>query len=348
MVPESRTEDPALIQHAAMEHVERLLHTVPQEFQFFQIVRLLERLQPEREPVGGFVSPGKEIARFVANPSPSFPPSQVHGIAWPEGGSPRVMVNFLGLNGPSGLLPLYYTELAVERLRAKDSTMRSFFDLFNHRMVSLFYQAWEKYRFPIAYERGERDRFSHHLLDLIGLGTKGLQNRQEVADDSLLFYSGLLSLQPRSATALRQLLSDYFDVPVEVEQFIGNWHLLDEDTQCRFDAGDSYSEQLGSGAIVGDEVWDQQSGIRVRLGPLSLRQYLDFLPSGTAYRPLRSLTRFFAGGELDFELQLVLKQDEAPPCELGQGGAAAPQLGWTSWAASRPLDRNPDDTILRV
>ena len=41
-------------------------------------------------------------------------------------------------------------------------------------MISLFYQAWEKYRFTIAYEHGERDRFSHHLLDLIGLGTKGL------------------------------------------------------------------------------------------------------------------------------------------------------------------------------
>ena len=32
-----------------------------------------------------------------------------------------------------------------------------------------FYQAWERYRFAIAYERGERDRFSHHLMDLIGI-----------------------------------------------------------------------------------------------------------------------------------------------------------------------------------
>ena len=70
-------------------------------------------------------------------------------------------------------------------------------------MISLFYQAWEKYRFTIAYERGERDRFSHHLLDLIGLGTAGLQTRQAVPDDSLLFYSGLFALHARSATALR-------------------------------------------------------------------------------------------------------------------------------------------------
>src|SRR5204863_7315346 len=111
---------------------------------------------------------------------------------------------------------------------SKDHTLASFLDIFNHRMVSLFYQAWEKYRFTIAYERGERDRFSHHLLDLIGLGTPGLHERQAVPDDSLLFYSGLLSLHPRSATALRQILIDYFAVPVQIEQFVGCWQGLDE------------------------------------------------------------------------------------------------------------------------
>ena len=80
----------------------------------------------------------------------------------------------MGLFGPLGTLPLYYSEMIRERLRAKDTTMVAFFNIFNHRMISLFYQAWEKYRFTIAYERGERDRFSHHLLDLIGLGTAGL------------------------------------------------------------------------------------------------------------------------------------------------------------------------------
>ena len=78
-----------------------------------------------------------------------------------------------------------------------------------------------------------------------------------------------------------------------------------------------------------------------------MKQYLDFLPDGTAYAPLKSLTRFFSGGEIDFEIQLVLKREETPPCELGQTGETAAQLGWTSWAASKPLERDPDDAILR-
>ncbi len=99
-------------------------------------------------------------------------------------------VNFMGLHGPQGVLPRAYCELVNERIRARDTTLRDFFDLFNHRIVSLFYQAWEKFHFEIPYERGELDRFSHHVLALLGLDTPGLQNRQDVADDSLLFYGG--------------------------------------------------------------------------------------------------------------------------------------------------------------
>ncbi len=108
------------------------------------------------------------------------------------------------------------------------------------------------------------------------------------------------------------------------------------------------SQQLGFGAVVGDEIWDPQSRIRVVLGPLPLRRYLDFLPSGTAYRPLCNLVRFFAGDEFDFEAQLLLQREQVPGCELGGEGEKAPQLGWLSWSKTRELEYNPCDTILQL
>src|SRR5262245_57890179 len=194
-------------------------------------------------------------------------------------------VNFMGLTVPLGLLPHAYTELVMDRIRQKDPALRDFLDLFNHRMISLFYQAWEKYRFTVAYERGERDRFSHHLLDLIGLGTPGLQNRLAVADDSLLFYSGLFAMHSRSAASLRNIIEDYFDVPAKAEQVTGAWRPLSVSDQCEFHSGAAVSERLGIGAVVGDEIWDQQSSARIRLGPLTLGQYVDFLPEGSAWAP---------------------------------------------------------------
>jgi type VI secretion system protein ImpH len=332
--------------------IEAALRTEPWSFKFFQAVRLLQRIQPDRSPVGRFVHPSKESVRFAVNTSTAFPASQIQAIDWSANRAPVMVVNFMGLTGPSGILPLYYSELLAERVRSKDRTLLSFLNLFNHRMISLFYQAWEKYRFTIAYETGDRDRFSHHLMDLIGLGTPVLQKRQSVADDSLLFYSGLLGLHTRSAAALKQIVTDYFAVPVEVQQFVGAWYPLALDNQCCFEEGDTYSEQLGVGAVVGDEIWNQQAGIRLRLGPLSLRQYVDFLPEGSAFEPLRAITRFFSGDEVDFEIQLVLKRDEVPACELddkrGLRDHVSPQLGWSTWAKTVPMNRDPGDTILRI
>jgi type VI secretion system protein ImpH len=311
-------------------------------------------MQPDRAPIGRFAHPAREVARFGANSVTAFPASQIQEIRWEHGGTPFVVVNFMGLTGPSGVLPLYYSELIRERLRAKDTTMLAFFDLFNHRFVSLFYQAWEKYRFTVAYERGERDRFSHHLLDLIGLGTPGLQNRQAIADDSLLFYSGLFAMHTRSAASLRNILEDYFEVPVEVEQFTGAWRALSVSDQCEFQLGSTVSEQLGVGAVVGDEIWDQQSSARIRLGPLTLQQYVDFLPEGSAWSPLRAITRFFSGDEIDFEIQLVLERDHVPACGLDTfagprpSASEAPLLGWTTWVKTAPVRRDPDDTTLRI
>ncbi len=324
------------------------LRAEPFCFEFFQAVRLLERLFPNRKAVGEFARPADEVVRFHAHPSLSFPASEVQSLAESDGGQPAMTVNFMGLIGPGGMLPLHYTELMVARAAARDHTLQDFFDLFQHRMVSLFYQAWLKYRFQFRLEQGEFDAFSHYLLDLVGLGTRGLQDRQKLDDDSLLYYAGLLSQQPRSATALRLLLSDYFEVPVEIEQFVGAWYRLEVNAQCCFEQGPAESRQLGVGAVVGDEIWEPQARVRIVLGPLTLSRYLDFLPTGTAYSRLRAITRLFSGDEIDFEVQLVLNRRDTPHCALGAEGDVAPLLGFLSWAKSKPIGRDPADTILQL
>ena len=241
--------------------IAKVLDREPYRFEFFQAVRLLELMYADREVVGRFTNPRDEVVRFGAASSIAFPASEIQSLDRSET-PPLMRVNFMGLTGPQGVLPLDYSALVSERLRARDTAMRDFFDLFNHRMISLFYQAWEKYRFSIPYERGERDRFSHHVLALLGLATPGLQDRQDAPDDALLFYSGLLAAHARSATGLRQLLSDYFGVEVEIEQFVGAWYPMEREAQCCLGEGPSESGQLGVGAVVGDEIYDRQSRVR--------------------------------------------------------------------------------------
>lgn len=348
MATASRTENPDL---KAGEHTDRWpiaedLTREPYRFEFFQAVRLLELMCADCEVVGRFTNPENEAVRFGAASAIAFPASQIQSLDR-ESAPPMMRVNFMGLTGPLGVLPLDYSALILDRIRARDTAMRDFYDLFNHRMISLFYQAWEKYRFAIPYERGERNRFSQHVLALLGLGTPGLQDRQDVPDDALLFYSGLLSMHARSAAGLQQLLADYFGVKVEIVQFVGAWYPVERDAQCCLGEGCGDSERLGVGAVVGDEVYDQQSRVRIRFGPLTLAQYNDFLPGGEGHRQVRSLVRYYAAGEYDVELQLILRREEAPPCELSAAGSG-PQLGWTTWVKSAELDRDPGETILEL
>jgi type VI secretion system protein ImpH len=133
---------------------------------------------------------------------------------------------------------------------------------------------------------------------------------------------------------------------VEVEQFVGAWYPLERATQCELDE-DGPSTQLGLGAVAGDELWDLQSRVRVRLGPLTRAQYDRFLPGGSAHEQLRALTRFFGNDQLDFEIQLVLARDEVPPCTLGGDDAGLP-LGWCTWIKTVPFGRDADETTFTL
>jgi type VI secretion system protein ImpH len=342
MGPESRQPDTAL----ERQPLPAPLSARPWDYSFFQAVRLVQRASGVRETVGSFTHPSREPLRLATHASLAFPAAEIQSLEESPGQAPKMTVNFFGLDGPFGVLPTRYVELILERLKVKDATLRDFLDIFNHRMISLLYRAWEKYRFPVAYERGGNDPFTGYMLALIGLGTRGLADRQAVPDQALICYEGLLTQSPRSALAFRSVLRHYFGVPVEVQPFAGAWRPLGPGSRTRLKGGFSKSESLGVGMVLGDEVWDQQSVVRVRLGPMGIAQFRQFLPKGGAHESLKSLSRFFCGEDLDVEVQLILKREEAP--RFGLDTANPPRLGWLGWIFTHPLDRDPDDTVFRL
>lgn len=321
----------------------------PPAFEFFQAMRLLRILHPDRRPVGGFGDPKHEVVRLLANPRISFPASEIQAFKEGDDGPHEMTVNFMGLTGPQGVLPLYYSTLVQQRVAARDHALKSFLDLFHHRMISLFYRAWEKSHLVAGYEKDRRDKLTRLLLDLVGVGGESVQDRLGIPGESLLFYAGVLGPAQRSAAALRQLVEDYFGVPTEVEQFVGGWHPISESERTGLgDDAVGPAAQLGVGAVVGDELWDPQSRVRIRLGPLSRARYDSFLPTGRAYGDLQALTRFFGDDQLDFEVQLVLAKEDVPPLELGAETESAAALGWGTWIRTVDPERDADETILRL
>lgn len=336
-----RRSNPSLKQHLAQE---------PYCFDFFQAVRLLERSFPSRLGVGRDASPKDEVVHFHNHISLAFPPSQINKLVFeaekPTLETPSQMsVAFMGMAGVTGVLPTPYTELLIERRRYKDQTLADFLDIFNHRLISLFYRAWEKYRFPLVYERGSEDYFTSYLFDTIGMGTKGLQQKLSFPDKALLLYGGLIGQKPHSASALAAILSDFFHIPAKIEAFTGQWLKLDPESLTQLGKENS---TLGQSTLVGKRVWDQQSKFRVLFGPLDFQTFKEFLPVGSAYQPTVDLTRLLVGQELDFDEQLVLKSTEVPACKLTNNQQQGMLLGWTTWLKTKDFTYDDGQVVLRT
>ncbi len=343
MAPEGRSETAPIRSDDLAEEVRK---DAP-SFGFFQAVRLLHRQNQGREGVGGFTLPAEEPVRFSANPSLAFPPGEIHELETESGSQPRMTVNFMGLVGNSGVLPHHYSRRVLAEGKKGRGPLRDFLDIFHHRLVSLFYKAWEKARFFVPFERGQPDPVTARLLDLVGLRNQALRNRLGIPDEDLLFYAGLIGLRQRNATSLERIIEDYLQVSVEIQQFIGSWYPLSEESQCRLDDEvDELTPGLGEHTVVGDEIWDPQARVRLRVGPLSREKYEDFLPGGSAHKKLKALTTFFSDGQFDFEAQLVLKKEDVPSVVLGGEDDLTTPLGYSTWIRTRPFSRDADETTL--
>jgi type VI secretion system protein ImpH len=260
--------------------------------------------------------------------------------------------SFMGLLGINGALPMYYTEqLARRELYHRDTAARAFLDIFQHRALTLFYEAWRKHRLPLQFEQDRRRHFLPMVLAVAGLGQNALRDRLSpreggVADDALAFYAGALQKRPVSAATISRLISQYFRVPVKLDQFVGRWFSLPPSHQTSLGMGNA---ALGRSALMGERVWQRDLRMRLTLGPMKRERFVRFLPGGTGERALRQLLTLMTGVTLEYEVRLCLAAQEvrpvqlSPPAEdhtgagLGTAGAEGEgaRLGWDTFLITR-------------
>jgi type VI secretion system protein ImpH len=319
------------------------LEREPWRFGFMQTLRRLECLHADQPRVAESARPTDEPIRLGQEPSMIFAPAELAALRRSAGGRlPRLLVHFMGLLGPNGPLPLHLTDYARDRERnAGDQTFARFLDLFNHRMLGLFYRAWAQAQPAVSFDRPARHRFGAYLGSLQGIGMPGYAQRDAMPDLLKLHFTGDLSCPTRHPEGLGAILADFLKLPVRIEEFVGHWLQLPND--CVWRLGESpESGSLGQTTTLGGRVWDHQSKFRIRIGPLHLADYLRLLPDGRSLQAVKAIVRNYIGDQLEWDLNPVLAQPEVPATRLGTAG----RLGWTTWLMSGPLDRDGDDLKL--
>ena len=348
--------------------VERLLDE-PYRFEFFQAVRLLE-IAFARGEADGSRPRGDVIARHVSfrnSLSLSFPPSEIQAAmsfdhdntalkskpartqALANGGLSRVEITpaFFGLLGVQGALPLAYTEQIAGREQVhKDYAAREFFDMFSNRATALFYAAWKKYRLPLHYEIDRDQRYLPLLLSLAGVSHA--ETRAELQggagalfDEAVAGYALAARHRPVSAAYLQRTLSDYFGVPIRVEQFIGRWYDVPRE---QLSVLGGVNATLGATALAGQRVWQRDMRARLVVGPLSKKDYEAFLPGAGNALALERMLTLLAGVTLEYEVSLVLRREEVGPSSLGLGA----RLGWDAFLCTKQAPRDRADACYEL
>jgi type VI secretion system protein ImpH len=309
------------------------------QMDFFQVLRLIENAHPELPRIGTSLRPRDDAVRLGQDPSLSFHPTALgQYLRTGAEGRARLAVNFFGLLGANGPLPTHLTEYVRDRLRhGGDPTLLAFLDVFHHRMLSLFYRARASAEPAISLDRPDGDRFSNFVGSLFGIGAPGLRERDAIGDFAKLHFAGLLASRARPASGLATILREYFRLPLRIEQFAGHWMALPEEVRSRIGRVED-GNRLGGSLVLGRKVWDCQNKFRIVIGPVNYADYRRFMPGGDSLQRLLAWVRTYCGLALDWEVRLILKKEERPPLRLG--GPA--RIGWSSWLASAPAVRDPD------
>lgn len=340
------------------------LKAEPYRFRFFQAIRVLKLTERSagrkaaiprklrfRTPLSLTFLPS-EILRFEQRMSRDEKEASLLNPLTDEDSPHEMEVGFLGLTGPSGVLPHHYTELLMDRkFVQRDVSAHAFFDLFNHRAISLFYEAWQKYRFHVSYEMGTREGFTQHLLDLLGTGRPDLHGQGKQSTEKLIpfqilaYFSGALGRRPLPSLGLASLIGAYFGVKVKLEQFVGQWIEAPPSEQSGLGGACS---TLGVSTVLGQRMWDQQTKIRLRIGPLDQTKSSEFQPGRSAAVVLRQLVEICVGQSLSCDVTLVLHKDAAPLSVMNSHAPIPMSLGINTWARTSPPEEDLDDVRFKL
>jgi len=165
-------------------------------YSFFQAVKLLTDYQQLLASDKGRSELKNTLIRYSVNPDLSHHHCDIDSITVQEKENTvyaRIDINFMGLYGAVSPLPVFYTE-AILQAEEGDDHSRAFMDLFNHRLISLVYYCWEKYRYYLQYRQGNSDAFSNWMFALSGLYQPGTE--ATIRAETGIIWERLLPLYP--------------------------------------------------------------------------------------------------------------------------------------------------------
>ncbi|NNH32030.1 type VI secretion system baseplate subunit TssG, partial [Rhizobium sp. SEMIA 4085] len=221
------------------------------------------------------------------------------------------------------------------------TTVVDYVNILHHRMIALCARAWADAHPAVQVRRPDGGRIRVMSAALAGLGLCGRAHDGYAAIDATkLSHAPALAHQVDGPERLTLFLADLLKVPVRLREFVGTFMPIPNGLQSRLGGA---HVQLGRSATIGPRTFQRQQRIELSIGPLTLADYVAFLPGCERRETLQTAIRDLVGYGLDVDVRLVLRRDEVPAAKMG-----AARIGQIAWLA-RPKDRSDaDDLCIRT
>ena len=345
----------------------RRLIDQPQQFQFFQAMRVLDLWLRRGTPAHGRTL--DSVLRLTNSVSLSFPPSQIEALSidadvpLDDDGALQAALEqrqlrrirltpaFMGFLGVNGVLPYDYTDTIAAQIHFdKNEGGRAFFDAFSHRSMILFYRAWEKCRIEYRVDDQGRDAFLQLQLALAGKqATQAHARRQahaappapitrcdpdpapdaNVADEVAARYAALIRHRPLPADVIGGVLTEYFGLPFRLECFVGGWETQPPEDFTRLGV---HHHHIGVNFMLGPRYWRQDLCVRLWIGPLTCADAERFERTGSASKALRAILSLFAVPAVRFEVCPILRKEDISPMVLD----GRSRIGYSTFMLNKP------------
>ena len=291
-----------------------------EEYNFFQLVRLLEGL-PKGE--GGALS-----VNFSGRNSLALKPNFVDGVELNEineDASVTVSANAFHLLGQQGPIPQVFSEQIARAAQSGNAGAAAFLDIFNDKILRALYEVKKKFS-PLLFNGEASDSQLFKLFEAVSGVAEGSKFEQKIPSGFPRFwrsYTNVFANRRVSYGLLKQLLTKLLNAKVEIEPATGGWRSLPAASQVKLNG----SVALDASRSLGCRYWSHSNGITLTLTFQELDEYKDFLPGGQKHEQVVALIAMLCDLLFDVTLELKLDAKDVAPMKLGSHR----RLGFSSW-----------------
>ena len=327
----------------------------PYEYEFPKAVHFLQKIFRTSDPSN---KPSQILEiRFHASVRYAHSSAEIEKVLFEKRGDnlqPILRVNFTGVAGIQGPLPLCYTEKVIRNSRSGDKALESFLNIFNNRMARLLYECQKVLpgydsvpplqstlgQLIISFggiEPFQPPKPGQKKIDPSPEEQKVQQEQQNLIKRIgfyLLSYKMMFWQKVRSSANLQQILSSFLGAKVSIEEHLADFVQLSDQDITRIGLHQGQLNTLGQDALLGCHVWRQNSRIRITIYDLE-ENYALFNPhaKGEKLQHLQYLCRLYVPSFIKIQLFIKINQKFKKHSVLGKDHF----LGYDTWLGTKPI-----------